>query len=152
VHKLLVGREPIDGEDLASQPTLSRFENAPDRKELFRLGEALADCVIERHRKRLHGRARRITIDLDPTDDRHTASSSSPFSIATTIATVICRWSVSSAWSSRPCVPLGGCRRKVERPNTSMGSSATRPRRLGSTNGASSIRRSHSPSEPRSER
>src|SRR5207253_7079407 len=69
VHKLLVGREPIDGEDLASQPTLSRFENAPDRKELFRTGEALADCVIERHRKRLHGRARRITIDLDPTDD-----------------------------------------------------------------------------------
>jgi len=31
--------------------------------------EALADCVIERHRQRLHGRARRITIDLDPTDD-----------------------------------------------------------------------------------
>jgi hypothetical protein len=31
--------------------------------------EALADCVIARHRKRLHGRARRITIDLDPTDD-----------------------------------------------------------------------------------
>ena len=31
--------------------------------------EALADTVIERHRKRLHGRARLITIDLDPTDD-----------------------------------------------------------------------------------
>ena len=31
--------------------------------------EALADCVLERHRKRLHGRAHRITIDLDPTDD-----------------------------------------------------------------------------------
>jgi hypothetical protein len=69
VHKLLVGRDPIDGEDLASQPTLSRFENAPDRKQLFRMTEALADSVIERHRKRLHGRARRITIDLDPTDD-----------------------------------------------------------------------------------
>jgi len=69
VHKLLVGRDPIDGEELASQPTLSRFENAPDRKDLFRMGEALADCVIERHRRRLHGRARRITIDLDPTDD-----------------------------------------------------------------------------------
>jgi len=69
VHKLLVGRDPVKGEDLASQPTLSRFENAPDRKELFRMGEALADCVIERHRKRLHGCARRITIDLDPTDD-----------------------------------------------------------------------------------
>jgi hypothetical protein len=69
VHKLLVGRDPIDGEDLASQPTLSRFENTPDRKQLFRMTEALADSVIARHRKRLHGRARRITIDLDPTDD-----------------------------------------------------------------------------------
>jgi hypothetical protein len=69
IHKLLVGRDPVDGEDLASQPTLSRFENAPDRKELLRMTEALADCVIERHRKRLHGRAHRITIDLDPTDD-----------------------------------------------------------------------------------
>jgi hypothetical protein len=69
VHKLLVGRDPVKGEDLASQPTLSRFENSPDSKELFRMAEALADCVIERHRQRLHGRARRITIELDPTDD-----------------------------------------------------------------------------------
>jgi hypothetical protein len=69
VHKLLVGRDPVDGEDLASQPTLSRFENTPDRKELLRMTEALADRVIERHRQRLHGRARRITIDMDPTDD-----------------------------------------------------------------------------------
>jgi hypothetical protein len=29
----------------------------------------LADRVIDRHRQRLHGRAKRITIDLDPTDD-----------------------------------------------------------------------------------
>jgi len=50
-HKLLVGRDPIDGEDLASQPTLSRFENAPDRQELLRMSEALADCVIARHRQ-----------------------------------------------------------------------------------------------------
>lgn len=69
VHKLLVGRDPLQGEDLASQPTLSRFENAADRKELFRVAEALADTVIKRHRRRLHGRARVITIDLDPTDD-----------------------------------------------------------------------------------
>jgi hypothetical protein len=69
VHKLLVGREPVDGEDLASQPTLSRFENAPNRKDLLHMSEALADCVIERHRKRLHGRVHRITIDLDPSDD-----------------------------------------------------------------------------------
>jgi hypothetical protein len=69
VHKLLVGRDPMEGEDLASQSTLSRFENSVDRKELFRMAEALADTVIERHRKRLHSRARLITLDLDPTDD-----------------------------------------------------------------------------------
>ncbi len=69
VHKLLVGRDPIEGEDPASQPTLSRFENAPKRKQLYRMGEALAERVIERHRRRLKGRARRISIDLDPTDD-----------------------------------------------------------------------------------
>src|SRR5437660_4928683 len=69
IHKLLVGRDPVEGEDLASQPTLSRFENSVGRKESFRMGEALADTVIERHRKRLRGRARLITIDLDPTDD-----------------------------------------------------------------------------------
>jgi Transposase DDE domain group 1 len=69
VHKMLLGRDPVEGQDLASQPTLSRFENAPDRKQLYRMGEALADCVIERHRRRLHGRAQLITIDLDPTDD-----------------------------------------------------------------------------------
>jgi Transposase DDE domain group 1 len=69
VHKLLVGRDPIEGSDLASQPTLSRFENAVGPKPLYRMGEALAERVIERHRRRLKGRARRITIDLDPTDD-----------------------------------------------------------------------------------
>ena len=69
IHKLLVGRDPVEGKDLASQPTLSRFENSVGRKELFRMGEVLADTVIERHRKRLKGRARLITIDLDPTDD-----------------------------------------------------------------------------------
>jgi hypothetical protein len=69
VHKLLLGRDPVEGTDLASQPTLSRFENAVDRKQLYRMGEALAERVIERHRRRLQGRARRVTIDLDPTDD-----------------------------------------------------------------------------------
>jgi hypothetical protein len=48
--------------------TLSRFENIPNRK-LLRMIEALADRVIARHRQRLHGRARRITIDMDLTDD-----------------------------------------------------------------------------------
>jgi hypothetical protein len=69
VHKLLVGRDPVGEDDLASQPTLSRFENGVDRGDLFRMGEALADRVIERHRRRRRGRARVVTIDLDQTDD-----------------------------------------------------------------------------------
>jgi Transposase DDE domain group 1 len=69
LQKLLCGRDPVKGEDLASQPTLSRFENAFDRADLYRMSVALADTVIERHRRRLKRKAKRITIDLDPTDD-----------------------------------------------------------------------------------
>ena len=69
IHKLLLGRDPEAGEPLASQPTLSRFENAVNRCALLRMADELATRVIERHRRRLDGRARCITIDLDPTDD-----------------------------------------------------------------------------------
>ena len=69
VQKLLLDRDPIDGQSLGSQPTLSRFENAPSSKELFRMAEELTDVVIQRHARRLRRKARRITIDLDPTDD-----------------------------------------------------------------------------------
>ena len=69
IHKLLLGRDPIDGASLASQPTLSRFENHVGAHALHGMGGQLAARVIERHRRRLHGRARTITIDLDPTDD-----------------------------------------------------------------------------------
>ena len=69
IQKLLCGRDPNRGEDLASQPTLSRFENAFDRADLYRMGIALAETVIERHRRRLKRKVKRITIDLDPTDD-----------------------------------------------------------------------------------
>ena len=69
IHKLLLGRDPIDGDPLASQPTISRFENRVGVQGLYAMGRELAANVIDRHRRRLHGRARRITIDLDPTDD-----------------------------------------------------------------------------------
>jgi hypothetical protein len=70
IHKLLLGRDPVRGADLASQSTLSRFENAPRRADLYRIGEALAESVIERHRRRLGTRkVTHVTIDLDPTDD-----------------------------------------------------------------------------------
>jgi len=69
IHKLLLDRDPVDGLDLASQPTLSRFENGVGVKELYRMGEALARSVLRRHAKRLRRRAYRVTLDLDPTDD-----------------------------------------------------------------------------------
>jgi Transposase DDE domain group 1 len=69
IHKMLLDRDPVAGLDLASQSTLSRFENAAGPRQLYRMGETLAESVIERHAKRLHNSAKLVTIDLDPTDD-----------------------------------------------------------------------------------
>src|SRR5712691_2806940 len=69
IHKLLVERAAITGPALASQPTLSRFENTVGPRALLAMGHLLADTVIAHHRRRLKGRATRITIDFDPTDD-----------------------------------------------------------------------------------
>jgi Transposase DDE domain group 1 len=68
IHKTLVERDPLEGLALASQPTLSRFENAAGPKVLYRMGETLADAVIKR-RRRAHRKSKRITVELDPTDD-----------------------------------------------------------------------------------
>src|SRR5438128_9706501 len=69
IHKLLLDRDPLEGAALGSQPTLSRFENAVGRADLYRLGTALADAVLTSHRERLGTGVRLITIDLDATDD-----------------------------------------------------------------------------------
>ena len=68
MHKLMLGRDPISGTALASQPTLSRFENDVTRGELLRMSEALFETVLERHARRRR-KVRRITLDLDVTDD-----------------------------------------------------------------------------------
>jgi len=69
IHKLLLERDPLAGAPLGSQPTLSRFENAARRADLYRLGTAVADTVLLYHRDRLGAGVRLITIDLDATDD-----------------------------------------------------------------------------------
>ena len=68
IYKMLLGRDPVKGLDLASQSTLSRFENAAGPRTLYRMGMSLAEAVMARHEKRLGGHARLVTIDLDPTD------------------------------------------------------------------------------------
>ena len=69
IHKLLLGRDPINGGRLASQPTVSRFEHTAAPRMLLGMGHALADTVIARHRRRRR-RVRLITIDLDVTEDQ----------------------------------------------------------------------------------
>jgi hypothetical protein len=69
IHKLLLGRDAITGDALASQPTLSRFENGVTRGELLRMSQTLFKTVVRRQTKRLRGKVRTITIDLDVTDD-----------------------------------------------------------------------------------
>ena len=86
IHKLMLGRDPIHGERLASQPTISRMENGLGRAELLRMGEALLTTVLGRHKRRLGRKAQKIILDFDPTDSR-----SSPSTVGTTTRTAICR-------------------------------------------------------------
>ena len=53
-------------DDLASQPTLSRFENWVTAREVVAINRLLVEQFIQRHRKR---RPKRLILDIDPTDD-----------------------------------------------------------------------------------
>ena len=65
--KLACGRLPDSEPDLASQPTLSRLENAVDARACYRLAVALG-AVYLRERGR-EGVPARIALDFDGTDD-----------------------------------------------------------------------------------
>ncbi|MGF1471761.1 MAG: IS1380 family transposase [Rubrobacteraceae bacterium] len=65
--KLACGRLPQTGEDLASQPTLSRLENAPDARGCYRMAEALVQLYIRRRGR--DGAPERVLLDFDSTDD-----------------------------------------------------------------------------------
>jgi len=58
-------RLPKTGDALASQPTISRFENMPGAKDQARMAVAMARRVISR----LSVQTRRVIIDVDPTED-----------------------------------------------------------------------------------
>jgi len=64
IFKLLAGRS-LDEDDLASQPTLSRFENAIDVKSLHRLQDVFIDQFIASYEVP----PTRITLDIDPFED-----------------------------------------------------------------------------------
>jgi hypothetical protein len=64
VFKLICGRS-IEDKDLASQPTLSRFENAIEVECFFRLQDVLLDQFIASFDRP----PRHLTLDIDPFDD-----------------------------------------------------------------------------------
>jgi len=63
--KIMAGRAPESGADLASQPTLSRFENRATAKDLCRLSDWLLDLYLKAH----PGPRKTIILDMDATDD-----------------------------------------------------------------------------------
>jgi hypothetical protein len=63
--KIAVGRAPR-GRDLASQPTLSRLENAVGSRECWHISEQFIACYVQRHRRQP---PQRIILDVDATDD-----------------------------------------------------------------------------------
>lgn len=64
VFKLIADRLP-EGRDLASQPTLSRFENAVSIADLWRLRDVLVDLFIQSFDQPPH----HLTFDIDAFDD-----------------------------------------------------------------------------------
>jgi hypothetical protein len=63
--KVACEKLPKTGESLASQPTISRFENMPGAKEMARMAESMAQRVVSQ----LPKGTRRVIIDVDPTED-----------------------------------------------------------------------------------
>ena len=63
--KIMAGKAPESDGDLASQPTLSRFENRVTAKDLRRLSDRLLDLYLKTH----PGPRKVIVLDMDATDD-----------------------------------------------------------------------------------
>src|ERR1700688_4519894 len=63
--KLACGRLPDSGRDLCSQPTVSRWENAPDLRDLIRLMGVLVDLYCASYTKPPEA----VTLDIDDTVD-----------------------------------------------------------------------------------
>jgi len=66
VLKTVVGRLPETDHDLASQPTLSRFENRVTRRELWQMAQVLVEQFLARHAAT---RPKYVILDFDATDD-----------------------------------------------------------------------------------
>src|SRR4051794_27222751 len=85
--KLACGRLPDSGRNLCSQPTVSRFENAPDTRALIRLMGVMVDLYCASYTKPPAA----VTLDIDDTVASCTATSNSRCSTPTTTSAASCR-------------------------------------------------------------
>src|SRR5262249_22045869 len=67
--KLVCGRLPEQGLELASQPTCSRLEHAVDRRTGYRLAQALLAIYLPERERAAGGVPEPVLLDLDGTDD-----------------------------------------------------------------------------------
>jgi len=65
IFKLLLGRLPESGPPLASQPTISRFENRVSRPELYRLARVFVEQFLASYARP----PKLIVLDFDDTED-----------------------------------------------------------------------------------
>jgi len=65
--KIVCGSLPQSGADLASQPTLSRMENAPTRRSCYRMARAIFELYTRERAK--GGAPEKVLLDFDATDD-----------------------------------------------------------------------------------
>ena len=79
--KLACGRLPDTGADLCSQPTISRWENAPTLKEIVRLTYALIDIWCASYSKPPAS----VVLDIDDTHESCMAIRSWPNGTFTTM-------------------------------------------------------------------
>jgi hypothetical protein len=66
VFKMIAGRSPETGDDLGSQPTMSRFENSVSRTDLYRLALIFAENFVSSYASPPPV----IVIDFDDTEDK----------------------------------------------------------------------------------
>ncbi len=66
--KMACGRSPVKDADLASQPTISRFENSVGPRALVQISKTIARKVLAYQKSRRRGKKKPnvITIDMDP--------------------------------------------------------------------------------------
>ena len=86
--KAACDRLPLTGDDLASQPTMSRLENSVSRTDLYRIALALLETFIESYDEP----PKKLILDIDDTDDvTHGSQQLSLFHAYQSLGQMVCK-------------------------------------------------------------